>query len=1067
MSGGDEASSHAVDGIPDANARSGLSAASASLDELRQEIASLERRLANLDPSESAPSISDLDSSDPGSLTENWRYDDEPDPERRSLVNPRLPRLDAFRPPRFILILVALAVGCFGWSFVESGDLSASPLVHWPGPLFGTDGTIVRLAAPTIMLFGLTLARTYVALGIAGIIGAGLLLPPPVIWTKVSGVGQDKIGHVVYRLGGSGTIGRVTLVIGSAIVGIFVKLVVDLWHGHYIWYDWWIEVIAIVVLLLFVAKLDREKGVRFRLDVNWLDVLAVGSAMIGFTAVSLATLVDWHFDVIGDEFEFFGLAKGIAYGIVVPNAFSQAGAYGYHPTLASMYQAAVMLLFGISGWSWKLSSFLIIVATLPFVYGFARQAFGQIAAVATVWMLAWSQSMLSWAHSGYDNIQPILPASVAIAAYWLGLNRRSRLFSVIAGLACALGFYTFYTSRLMIVLIGAQLAWLSWRQRDVFLNVARPFAVGFLALFLPFLAANKLTIITAMLDQSVIKPGGTLAGLVLTVLANTGKGFLVLLVYDGNVDGRYLTGGYVDTITGVLSLAGLIVAVRYARRPDLALVSGWYATAMLVAAGFSQHDGPVWTRQEFVVVPAVVLAGLALDGGLRALQSWLRGGRLRVAAVATPLVVGGLTLAAITRTNVERVFVEAPILHGARSEAVAFHAVSLPACHGPNAISATLVADHRDALIHFLVEAFSGGAAVPWLISQPEIDPPTFMQHRPCAVFTSDLTPELESFASQILTTNPGVVKQVVSDDAGGNSVLMLVNPHPEPLTADSLVGQLSPLPPRLLWLTGTVGTGPGQFDGPSGVAQRPDGSLVVADQRNRRLGLVSADGRSLGNLPMPTPSPGESGTPVDVAVGNDGRIVVADAEHGVVDVFDPNGHLLRSIAGGTRPLKTPNGVAFDGNGGLLIADTGNNRVVRATIDGGIVGEFEVPGKPLAVAPLPAHRVVVVGQEKRAVWIYDLQQPGHPIHEWTADGENPPWGTRVARVGDALFITSADMGAINVFDLGGEPIGSITRLENRPLLRPAGIAACGAFQLCLTEFDAGTVSEIQVTRLTQ
>jgi len=153
----------------------------------------------------------------------------------------------------------------------------------------------------------------------------------------------------------------------------------------------------------------------------------------------------------------------------------------------------------------------------------------------------------------------------------------------------------------------------------------------------------------------------------------------------------------------------------------------------------------------------------------------------------------------------------------------------------------------------------------------------------------------------------------------------------------------------RFLLAFGSFGTEPGQFQRPSGMAW-DDGKLYVADAVNNRIQVFSDGGRFLGGL---EPSGrGESkrnegdakpdssgwGTPLaldfpyDLKLAHDGALYVVEYGAGRVSKVALDGRLLGRFGSpgtGEGQFRTPWGIAIDSKMRLLIADTGNRRIVE------------------------------------------------------------------------------------------------------------------------------------------
>ncbi|MGK2937612.1 MAG: hypothetical protein ACSLFR_07375 [Solirubrobacteraceae bacterium] len=141
------------------------------------------------------------------------------------------------------------------------------------------------------------------------------------------------------------------------------------------------------------------------------------------------------------------------------------------------------------------------------------------------------------------------------------------------------------------------------------------------------------------------------------------------------------------------------------------------------------------------------------------------------------------------------------------------------------------------------------------------------------------------------------------------------------------------------------------QLDSPRDVAQLADGSLLVADTGNHRIRRIAPDGTITTFAGTGTEgAAGDGGAataaqlsfPRDVAPLADGGIAIADTGNDRIRRVAPDGNIT-TIAGGTKgaggdggpavnaQFDAPSGVTPLTNGALLIADTGNDRIRRIT----------------------------------------------------------------------------------------------------------------------------------------
>lgn len=210
----------------------------------------------------------------------------------------------------------------------------------------------------------------------------------------------------------------------------------------------------------------------------------------------------------------------------------------------------------------------------------------------------------------------------------------------------------------------------------------------------------------------------------------------------------------------------------------------------------------------------------------------------------------------------------------------------------------------------------------------------------------------------------------------------------------------------------------------PRAVAVGPNRERVIADSGNNRIVVLDADGKfvrafgsycNLADASTPCVDPDGDGPlakgdgqfyePWGVAVDQKGNIYVADTWNGRIQVFDAAGNFLRkwgtfAIAqaegGDPNSLFGPRGLAFDLDGNLVVADTGNKRIIRFTSSGeyvdqvgggGVVaGRFE---EPTDVAVDPTDGSILVAD----AWNQRVQRLGSDLR-YQSEFAVPGWAGR-------------------------------------------------------------------------
>lgn len=204
----------------------------------------------------------------------------------------------------------------------------------------------------------------------------------------------------------------------------------------------------------------------------------------------------------------------------------------------------------------------------------------------------------------------------------------------------------------------------------------------------------------------------------------------------------------------------------------------------------------------------------------------------------------------------------------------------------------------------------------------------------------------------------------------------------------------------------------PRGLNAPRAIAHGENGDLYIADSRNHRILHIASDGSLLhewgafgdavtGNAPL-----GTFNEPWGVAVGPDGSVYVTDTWNHRVQKFTRDGQPLlmwgqygQPQPGDPNSLRSfwgPRGIAVDANGNVLVADTGNKRVVVFDKDGNYLTEFGSAGlapgqfdEPVGVAIAPNGTVYVTDTWNQRVQAFTPSEDGKfyfPTLQWDVNG---------------------------------------------------------------------------------
>ncbi|HEY5619005.1 MAG TPA: peptidyl-alpha-hydroxyglycine alpha-amidating lyase family protein [Vicinamibacterales bacterium] len=151
----------------------------------------------------------------------------------------------------------------------------------------------------------------------------------------------------------------------------------------------------------------------------------------------------------------------------------------------------------------------------------------------------------------------------------------------------------------------------------------------------------------------------------------------------------------------------------------------------------------------------------------------------------------------------------------------------------------------------------------------------------------------------------------------------------------------------------GIAGDGPDTFNGPSDVLIAPNGDIFVADghggETNSRIVKLSKDGKFIKAWGRMGSAPGEFGAPHGLAMDSTGRLFVADRPNNRVQIFDQEGKFLAEW----KQFGRPSGVFIDKNDVLYVADSQSTDTSNPPFKQGIRIGSAKDGKVTAFIPWP------------------------------------------------------------------------------------------------------------------
>ena len=242
----------------------------------------------------------------------------------------------------------------------------------------------------------------------------------------------------------------------------------------------------------------------------------------------------------------------------------------------------------------------------------------------------------------------------------------------------------------------------------------------------------------------------------------------------------------------------------------------------------------------------------------------------------------------------------------------------------------------------------------------------------------------------------------------------------------------------------GGKGSGPGQLDGPHGLARDPSGDLLIADTGNGRIERYSSSGDRLGSLGGDGAAAAVRGA-TGVAVDGSGQVYVTAGS--VLVEYDPAGKPVREWASADGiPFSGLVDVAADRDGRVFALDAGNGRVVKIDTDGTITtwgGVGDADGELHDPSGLAVNGDTVVVADAGNARVVEYDRDGTfldslPVPDWQGTTD----GAADVAIDDAgtVWASSPATNSIVVFRPDGTMAGSLTPTDDDQLDRPSGLA---------------------------
>ncbi|MGC2627378.1 MAG: NHL repeat-containing protein, partial [Candidatus Udaeobacter sp.] len=222
----------------------------------------------------------------------------------------------------------------------------------------------------------------------------------------------------------------------------------------------------------------------------------------------------------------------------------------------------------------------------------------------------------------------------------------------------------------------------------------------------------------------------------------------------------------------------------------------------------------------------------------------------------------------------------------------------------------------------------------------------------------------------------------------------------------------------------------------------------------------------------------GQFDSPTGIAVDGSGNVLVADTNNGRIEKFSATGTVLGILGTkgiGHGHLRNPNGIAVDHMGNIYVADGSNHCVQKLAPDGRFLAEWKGPDPglygPRRVAVGPDDSIYVVDQGHNR--IAKFSPDGEVLATWGSKGGgnsefNDPTSVAVDPATNKVYVADPINKRIQVFDENGK---FFTKWSVPAWGEPAGFeylaidSHMGRLYASSTHLDAVLVFDLKGTRI--
>lgn len=928
----------------------------------------------------------------------------------------------SLRLPHFFVPAVAAAIIGTGMFLVARHLANHSPLLRdLPAKDLRNLKGLMKYCRLSLAAISLGLLVELIGLGIAL---TGRLVPP---WLWAGGL-LVMVAGLTYEEQQSDDLSLLRRRDLIYLIGILALLVSAAGVGG----GRWVLAVLSGLLSTFILSWSINRSwddLDWRARAEWIAVPLI--ALLAFALASYG-LMSWRWSLIGDEYEFFNLARSIVEGTHTQPVLSGTGAYGYHPLISSYWQALTMKLFGVNSYGWRVASPLLVGLSVLPLYYFARESSSRTIALVAVTVFAGSHYLMTFAKIGYNNVQALIPLTLSLGLFVLARRRGSILGFFLVGMALGTGFYTYALARLAMVPIALLflLYYPPYRKRSWYLYAIT--ALGFILVVYPVALDREAW--QGQASKSILQSevADTLYDRVIQVRNNVFYGAVAFMSHSGN--SHFVFGAHLDPMSGLLFLIGLGIILRhlFASRIHLA----WfliYASLLVVTSGFQRYAYPnnAWLWFNIPIYSMFIAVGccaLAQD-----LASLLRRANWAY-AVSSVLVLVMLSLnfwlsvdlsqEKTTKNKLAFVLETAQNVGDRDGRGPTLHVVGREDFHRP--------------LMSYMFTAYE----IPWQRFTLHYYPTDVEQttEQLCdergsseILLVSADYPNREVVRRRMQKCWPEARVQRLVDGTGTLHFLRFMTPAASAQASDETLAQfpqVTPEPAPVVTSGDRIRTQLWQVYEPRDVAVAPDGQVAAIDGVTGRVILFDSDGEATLAVDAGLKDPSA------IAFDPEGLLVVLDSGEGNAVVYITSDGKVQRRIGSTAGFYSPRGLDIAPDRRIYVADTGQGRIVALTFEGQVLTQFQggaALSQPTDVAVLPDGRLLVtdpiipalymISTDDRVLWDLPLA-PSNTVEAPKVALSTEGW----------LVVSDPGMGRILRVNLGGRVLEEWTGL-----VKPTGV----------------------------